>query len=284
MSRTLLLAAFALLVAGFVAFGVYQQEYVENETGGEMVEVVAANTDIPLGRPVDASWLTTIEIPRSYVEERHIPAADMRDLIGLPLAQSVRYGEAILRTDLSTLSDARRTLSGAIPSGMRAVTITVREGSTFGGLLRPGDRVDVVLGVGRGQFTDTWRSVMVLENVLVLAVGQDFDVEEPSATGSGEAARGERDVRFRRATNIALQVTPEQAALIAEARRIERGTMQLLLRNPNDIETDPDRQDLFAPDLYDAARRARFLRRTRAYAAAPEPVPTTDATAPTAAP
>ncbi len=278
MSRTLLLASAALLVAGLVAFGVYQQEFVANETGGARIEIVVAAVDIQLGQPVLQDWLTTAEVPQSYVEERHIPARDMRDLIGLPLAQSVRAGEAILRTDLSTLSDARRTLSGSIPAGLRAVTIAARPTSTFGGLLRPGDRVDVTLQVGRREFRETWRSVMVLENVLVLAVGQQFEVRD------AEAARQTGTPAFRMATNVTLQVSPEQAGLLSVARQAQGGEMVLLLRNPNDIAENPEAVDLVAADFADATRRARFLRRS-VVARDPAPaVPPDAAPTPTPAP
>src|SRR5690606_30187528 len=93
MNRTLLLASVALLVAGFLSFWMYQQQYRVEHGGGPTIEVVSALIDIPLGQPVRAEWLTTEEIPQSYLEERHIPATSMRDLVGLPLAQSVLAGE-----------------------------------------------------------------------------------------------------------------------------------------------------------------------------------------------
>lgn len=266
MNRTLLLASAALLVAGFLSFWMYQQEYRVERGGGPTVEVVSARIDIELGQPVRAEWLTTEEIPQSYLEERHIPATAMRDLIGLPLAQRVLAGETILRTDLSALSDSRRTLSGAIPSGQRAVTIMARATSTFGGLLRPGDRVDVLLTVGSRELPDTWRQVVVLENVLVLAVGQEFEVREVAEASS---ARDAREVRFGRATNITLQVSLEQSALLTVAR--QRGGLTLLLRNPNDVRVGGDHPDIVAADVLDAQRRKRFLRRTAAMAAPTAP-------------
>lgn len=270
MNRTLLILSAALLVGGFFVFWLYMQSFRAEEAGGPMIPVVTAAIDIDLGTPVRAEWLTTKDIPQSYLEERHLPATATRDLIGLPLAQSVRAGEAILSTDLSTLSDARRTLSGTIPAGQRAVTVMVRPTSTFGGLLRPGDRVDVLLTVGNRERPETWRQVVVLENVLCLAVGQEFEVRDQVEPGQ----RGEsREVRFGSATNITLQVTIEEGAMLTIAR--QQGTMSLLLRNPNDIRVEGGRQDIVASDVLDGTRRQRFLRRTIAVAApaAPPPVP-----------
>jgi pilus assembly protein CpaB len=265
MNRTLLLLSVGLLLGGLFVFRVYQDEFRAQETGGPMVEVLAAGQDIELGQPVRQEWLTTKEIPQSYVEDRHLPPSAGRDLVGLPLAQTVRAGEAILRTDLSTISDARRTLSGSIPPGMRAVTIMARPTSTFGGLLRPGDRVDVTLAVGARDFPETWRQVVVLENVLVLAVGQEIEVREAFDFSIAGTERGEsREVRFGRANTITLQVTIEQAAVLTLAR--QRGILSLLLRNPNDITVAAQRRELGAADIFDPTRRAQYLRRTVAVA------------------
>lgn len=268
MNRTLLMLSGGLLVGGFFVFWLYQQQFRADETGGTMIPVVAALVDIELGTPVRAEWLSTKDIPRSYLEERHLPASAMRDLIGLPLAQTVRAGEAVLRTDLSTLSDARRTLSGTIPSGQRAATIMVRPQSTFGGLLRPGDRVDVILTIGNRERPDTWRQVVLLQNLLVLAMGQEFEVRETQGSLTGR--NDTQEVRFGRATNVTLQVSVEQSSVITIAR--QRGAMSLLLRNPNDIRIENDHPDIEAADILDGTRRARFLRRTVAVAAPVVPV------------
>ncbi len=241
----------ALLLGGFGVFWHYQRLFVANETGGAPVPVIAASVDIPLGQPVRAEWLTTKDLPHDYVDDRHLPASAMRDLIGLPLAQSVRRGEAILRTDLSELSDARRTLSGTIPEGERATTIVVKPTSNFGGLLRPGDRVDVLLTVGNRISNESWRQVVLLENVLVLAVGQEFEVRREDQGGSDQARTG-------RAANVTLQVTLEQGSTLAMARR--EGTLNLLLRNPNDSIVGTVHADLRAADIFEQERRVRFLR------------------------
>ena len=283
MNRTLLLASMGLLVGGLLSFQMYRREFHIQRGGGELREVVSAAVDIPLGQPVRREWLTTESIPSTYVEERHLSEEEGRDLVGLPLAQSVRAGETILRTDLSTRSDARRTLSGSIPSGMRALTIMARSESTFGGLLRPGDRVDVLLSV-RNRETDAWQSVVVVENLLVLAVGQEYEVR--NASQEAQATRGGRDpsqrqsVAFGRASNITVQVTIEQGALVTIAR--QQGTLGLILRNPNDLEVSPSRPDVFEQDALDVARRQRFLHRAVTVAPMPAPGPSAAAVVPAA--
>jgi len=139
--------------------------------------------------------------------------------------------------------------------------------------------------VGGRESSATWRLVSLVENVLVLALGREFEVhqhETPEQMGATSAGmRGDsQEVRFGRATNVTVQVSIEQGALITLAR--QRGVMTLLLRNPNDIETNPDRPDIVIQDILDPARRGRFLRRTVAVAHAA--VPAAPAVEPAAGP
>lgn len=252
MNRTLLILAGSLIVAGIAVFYVYVETYTQEETGGVPVAVVVAAADIPFGQPMQASWLTVEELPSSYVEDRHLRATELRRLIGVRLAQSVRAGEAVLRTDLSSLSDQRRTLSTTIPEGMRAVGLDVRPEQSFSGLLRPGDRVDVVLVVGDMRHPEQGRSVVVAQNVLVLSFGQRMNRQ----------ARNSDEARARsggHSAHVSLQCDLDTAQRLTLAR--QQGQMKILLRNANDgsrVEAPPDIREAF---LRDRARRASWLRR-----------------------
>jgi pilus assembly protein CpaB len=257
MNRNILAASFALIFGGlFLFFSVYTSAYQETETGGLPVEVLVALEDIPLGEPVRAEWVTTRELPQTYVEDRHLLASSMRELIGLPLAQSVHAGECILSTDLSPLSDARRTLSGSIPAGLRAMTIQAFQTALFGGLLRPGDHVDVIVTVGDPQILHMGRTAVVLENVTVLAVGQEVHADGPEAPRTVAEAQ-DRSVRLGQASNVTLEITMAQSALLAQSRN--QGSIFLALRNPTDNQTSPDGYPDVGPvDVTDAARRWHF--------------------------
>lgn len=250
MSRTLLIAAGALIVAGVAMFYVYHDAYIAQATGGERVLVVVAARDIAFGEPMQAGWLTTRELPRNYVEERHLRASDMRRLIGVPLAQSVRSGEAILRTDLSVLSDLERTLSGEIPPGKRAMAITARPESSHAGLLRPGDRVDVILVVADIRHPGEGQSIVVAQNLMVLSVGQrmvsEWDDDRNRSTTSYNA-------------QVNLEVGLEDAQRLTVAR--QQGQLRVVLRNPNDASVIEQPDDVPAGDLMVHARRQEWLRR-----------------------
>jgi pilus assembly protein CpaB len=258
MNRNLLATSGALVVGGlFLFFGVYTVQFLASpETGGAPIQIIVALEDIPLGEPVRAEWITTRDLPQSYVEDRHMLAADMRELIGLPLAQSVHAGEAILRTDLSPLSDMRRTLSGTIPAGQRAMTIQAFQTALFGGLLRPGDHVDVLVSVGDPAIPNMGRTAVVLENVMVLAVGQEVHVDGPDQPQTVAEAQ-DRQVRMGQASNVTLRVSMEQSGLLAQAR--QQGAVFLVLRSPGDeTVSTAGYPDVGPPDITDATRRWHF--------------------------
>lgn len=253
MNRTLLILAGALFFGGFFVVHLYREAFIANETGGTPIPVLVAFIDIPIGVPVRDEWLTTREIPEAYVEDRHLTADMRREIVGLPLAQSVNEGEALLRSDLSQLSDARDTLASAVPPGMRALTLPTTRSSTHVGLLQPGDRVDVLLSVGEFGNPQAGRGVVVLENILVLAYGQEVHRERNESTGETSSS-------VETSTNVTLQVSVDQGALLTQARQPST-YIQLVLRNPNDTLVSATRvPDIGWDDMMDITRRARFLR------------------------
>ena len=250
MNRTLLILAGALVLGGIAMFYIYAEAYIREATGGPRVLVLTAAADIPFGEPLRPEWLTVAELPQSYVEERHLRASDLRRLVGVPLAQSVRSGEAILRTDLSSLSAQQRTLSGEIPAGKRAVSIHTQPESSFAGLLRPGDRVDVLYTVGDRREPNSGRTVVLAQNLLVLSVGlgtlRSFD---------DDRNRGREDPSMQ----VSLEVGLEQAQQLTHVRG--NGSIRLLLRNANDISIVTPAPEVLEASLSDPVRRADWLRR-----------------------
>jgi Flp pilus assembly protein CpaB len=97
---------------------------------------------------------------------------------------------------------------------MRAFALPEQDVS-FDGLLRPGDRVDVLFVAANPAD----RVEVLVANALVLTVGRDLGQEraEPSAVRRGR---------------VTLSLAPEQAAAVA--RREGAGRIRLALRNPQD--------------------------------------------------
>jgi pilus assembly protein CpaB len=125
----------------------------------------------------------------------------------------------VLWSDLTQFSDHGRLLSGLIQNGMRAVSLDGRS-IDFDGLLRPGDRVDVVFTTSDKEAT-AGSTVTLLQNLMVLSVG-------------GEIARtDESNKRGYNHGSVVLSATVEQAQLLTQAE--QRGHLTLTLRNSEDI-------------------------------------------------
>ena len=111
------------------------------------------------------------------------------------------------------------------PKG-RAVTVDVQERNAVGLWVRPNDHVDVV-GSFRDPQTQQLKSVTLLQNVVVLATGR---------INASTTAPADEDRRY---TSVTLLVLPEEAEILTLAQ--ETGTLTLLLRNPDDLDSQDKR-------------------------------------------
>ena len=239
-----LLAALVLALVGVALLLVYKNRFEERASGGAPVQVLMATQDIPLGTVLTDRMLGVRRIPASYVEFRHIRASEAPRIIGVRVSMEVKANESILWTDLATTSGERRDLSSLVRSGMRAITIRADATSAFGGLLRPGDRVDAFLTVSRDRDEAGRVTIPLLQNVIVLAVGQD----------TGALAEQTSSRRFSAVNQVTLSVSVAQAQLLAFAT--ERGRLTLVLRNPDDIAVVEDLPETTVENILEAERRA----------------------------
>jgi pilus assembly protein CpaB len=245
MNRKALLAALFMALTGTALLLLYKERLEAEASGGEPVGVLMAVKDVPLGTVLTDEMLGVRQLPESYVEQRHIRVADANRVVGVRVSMEVKANESILWSDLVTGGGERRDLSSLVKSGMRAITIRADATSAFGGLLRPGDRVDAFItvereGVARGRVT-----IPLLQNVIVLAVGQD--------TGSGEEDLAAPKGNGGQVNQVTLGVTVAQAQIVAFAT--DRGRLSLVLRNPDDIATLDDLPATTVEKILEAEQR-----------------------------
>lgn len=243
MARKKLLIA-AVIVGLFAMFLLYLYGQQVAEETREFTDpdfredVVVAARDIPAGTPLSDDYITTKSVPRQFLPPSPLMARDIDIYRGQPVAQNIE-AEAMILTEDFAVTDMARTLSGRIPEGERAMAIPVDAISGVAGLLRPGDRVDLLGTFPVGQEDELipeaqggesvgYVTMSLLQNVTLLAVGQEI-----SDIPSGQQ-RGQRTGGY---SNVTLSLTPDEAELMVIAQT--RGQLQLLLRHRDDLDTVP---------------------------------------------
>jgi pilus assembly protein CpaB len=195
-------------------------------TDGTVRSVVVLTRDLARGASISRTALDFRDLPERYLEERHIEAHDLERVLGARAAAALPTGSVLLWSDLDLAAEGR-SLAGLVRAGKRAFTLPAGD-LGFTGLLRPGDRVDVLFTPGDGD------TVTLLQNVLVLTVGSDLG----AAAEGYDAPAGAEDRPVGAATRqasdrVTLSVDLEQAQHLAASEG--RGALRLALRNPLDL-------------------------------------------------
>jgi pilus assembly protein CpaB len=237
-NKKALLISLVTAIAGVLLAHFYLTRLEQEISGGPKMSVLIAATDLKPGTVLTESLLGVRSMPQAYVGERNISERDARKVVGVRISTRVK---PILWSDVATLSAPGRDLSTAVQEGKRAIALNGNN-VTFDGLLRPGDRVDVLFTRGAGDETST-----LLQNVLVLSVGGRIEVDDGPG---GIAMRSSRGA-------VTLSVSSEEGQLLTQAE--QQGALTLVLRNPDDIAIveglpKTQREDVI-PRVEQAARR-----------------------------
>jgi pilus assembly protein CpaB len=222
--------------------------------------VVVAKADIPARTVVTASMVEVKLVPSENAAPLAFTSLDQ--VVGQATRFPVTIGEQVLSSKVVALSGnsaaVSRSLSFVIPEGKRAFALNADQVQNAGGLVLPGDYVDIVVlhdvqfrsPDGSVETVEAYVVQHLLQNVEVLAVSQIIvDVVETPATGTennGQGANGASDTQRVRnsearpdpdAVTLTLAVTPEEAQrlYLAEAN----GRIRLSVRPYGDNETLP---------------------------------------------
>lgn len=250
MNRRALLIALVVAALGALLLVLYQQRFEREASGGERIKLLVALKPIERGKPITEDMLDTRDVPQAYVEDRAIRAIDKPKIMGLKLGLSLQPQQTLMWTDLVTNIDDRRDPATLVQPGNRAVTIpAARDGSGNAALIRPGNYVDVIGVFPQPNQQDSKSAVVLLQRVLVVAVGAETSPEPAVAEGAAERIRTERD------SLLTLSVTPPEAQLLALAT--EKGRLMVALRNPTD-QPRPQQPDLPSSTLLNVIEREQI--------------------------
>lgn len=253
-SRTFLILA--LIFAGITAALVYAglRASGDDEGGGTTaqaatVPVVVAAQDIRIGQEITADMVEVKSLPADAVIAGAFGKPE--DVVGKNAAGLIEKGDQLTPTKVSqyyipALNEDVKAPALVIPKGMRGFSVPVTEVTGVGGLLLPGDRVDVIAVFDENEHFDKAKAVVLLQNIMVVSVAQEALEPAPAAgTAAGEqpeegtqAAPNTEGVippdveNQPSARQVVLAVTPQDAALLALAQ--QNATLYVSLRRQGD--------------------------------------------------
>jgi pilus assembly protein CpaB len=231
-STTWLLAMLAVL-AGLAAFWSTRRFLDENAAGVRrqweqryaLRPVLVAARDLTPGQVLQAVDLARREMPVGFLPSGTFADTELEKAVGQRLSSALRAGDPV---GDGTIEGRTPALAYRLPEGSRAVTVPVDEVSSQAGLVRPGDRVDLMLAEERQEGAE--RCVVVrslLESVHVLATGKA--TRDVAAAGGAGVGGVDLDASY---STITLDVTPEQAQQLAVGLRM--GELIPMLRGASD--------------------------------------------------
>jgi pilus assembly protein CpaB len=247
----LLLALFLGLVSAVLIY-VYLSQAGGEETvaSGATKPVLVAKNDIPV-----ATRITTDMVEIKQVSEDAVHAdsfSSTEGVVGNMARYPIAAGEQILKDRVATSSMSlpegeELPLPYIVPEDKRAVSVRVSDLIGSGGLLRPGDYVDVILTVKLQYGDQIGRTI--LQDVEVLALDQQVETVAPELGGEdgGEEARvasteGETDPEAVTVTLAVALVEGEVLATADECAENFGGRLALALRpfgDHDDVEVRP---------------------------------------------
>lgn len=238
------------LVLGLMGAGLVYVATSRNTTtshgGGSAADtpVLVAKVDIPARAKITADM---VEVRLVEADARSVLAyGKVSDVSGKVTRFPIAANEQVLSSkvvDLSGGSSATaRSLSYIIPEGKRGFAINASEIRDVGGLLLPGDYVDVMVRYDvefGGKTENAYLAHILLQNVEVLAVSQTIVdlVPDQEPAENGQRERISEAKPDPGAGTVTLALTPEDAQLIylAEAN----GEIRFALRPYGDAEERP---------------------------------------------
>lgn len=219
---TILLVAVILgaLVSALVYNRLRRQERAIEDArraaSGQTIDVVVANTAIPVGARIEAQSVRVARWPVDVEPEGAIRTTEAA--IGNIARATIEKNQPV--TQGSLIPQGTGLLPLIIAEGQRGMSVKVDSVTGVSGFITPNSRVDVfVSGTPDGGGDKEQRSKLILQNIRVLATGKTIE---------------QKDEKPVEVPTVTLLVLPEEAEKLTLATRQE--PVRLALRNYKDEE------------------------------------------------
>ena len=205
----------ALLAVLMVHSYVTSTEETYRRRFGKKIAVVVAKKDIREFEMLDQTNLELKDIPEEFASPGS--TSSIKAVSGGLARSPMLKGEQISQSKVTILG-SKTGLSRQVSVGKRAVTIRVSNTSGVAGLIKPGDRVDVITVVDYGKGSIDLKEVTtVLQDVLVLATGKLVANSIPAIIERSPYKRQKKSV-----VNLSELTTYNTVTLEVEPRDVQR--------------------------------------------------------------
>jgi pilus assembly protein CpaB len=212
------LAFIVAFITSLLIYNYLQKSTRVVEVKQEIIPVATAIADIGWGTRITTEMIKPVDFLKSTIPPGCF--SDGNSPVGRVAISPIKANEPILESRLAPASISTGGVAAVVSPKKRAVSVKVDKVIGVSGFIHQGNRVDVLVTIPTGKnYEPTTKTV--LENILVLTVGQELEKKGKDEKPS------EVDV-------ITLEVTPEEAERLALAAT--EGRLQLALRNFSDTE------------------------------------------------
>lgn len=229
-NRLALLAAVVLGVVAALAVNYHVKSKEEEQASRfALTEIAVARRTLKPGEELTISFgrggmIQYKRIPQEGIASGMITRDAIRRFNGYVVRERIEVGEPLFRDRLQPPYEQAETQASVVADGMRAVTLSVDLVSGVAGLLRPGDRVDVL---GTFRLKDgTNKTVYLLQNARIISLDSRTELSP------GQDTRRRKTYR-----SVTLEVPPYEAVRLVNAQ--SQGKIRLVLRNRGDVALQP---------------------------------------------
>lgn len=217
-TKTIILIIIALGCGLIFTIGISQVLGKPDTDGVDTETIFVAIQNVPSYSKLNSELVRQEEWPTDKIPQG--AARSIEEFDGLSPRYPLVPGEPIV---LSKLSSGNSMIAAErIPAGHQVLAVKVDKESALGGLVNPGDKVDVLVFIrgrsGADQIKTGTRTI--LRNITVFAVNDQM-ARDPDAEGTSIDAK-----------TVSLLVLPEQSERLLLAKQL--GIISLALRKPGD--------------------------------------------------
>ena len=213
------------------------------------VQIIVASKNLSIGTELSNENMKWMDWPESGLFEGAIVKKEGKkpvEMISGRLRRPLGSGEPVLKSALVSEGDGN-FIAASLAEGMRAVGLDVKPAMIAGGLLQPGDYVDVIMtyknkvtygGPDPGSKIndmielnlDKYATETILQNVRVLAVGDKYK-DEAAAPASADNGKKKKE-KVAKVKTVSLEVDLRGAEVLALGK--EMGKITLAMRKLGD--------------------------------------------------